>query len=173
MITASSLFQSRYRAASHFRARPPSSNVATSLSVSISLSSGFSFQANFWVFFQYALDGFNLVIERLLISGDGGFLKDCPSDLVSISLSSGFSFQVIAPRVCNSVTIFSFNLVIERLLISGTKRAIRTIRFIMFQSRYRAASHFRLILMRGQMSSALLRFQSRYRAASHFRLCPG
>ena len=64
------------------------------------------------------LEGFNLVIERLLISGGcvfGGAVDLCS---VSISLSSGFSFQD------NSVfaSCFSksrFNLVIERLLISG------------------------------------------------------
>ena len=65
---------------------------------------------------------------------------------VSISLSSGFSFQV------HGVCAFS-----SRLTITW------------FQSRYRAASHFRCKECR--LPVPMLEFQSRYRAASHFRLC--
>ena len=91
--TAGTGFQSRYRAASHFRGRFVSHG-DNYYPVSISLSSGFSFQV---------IGGF-----------DGGlaFLK------VSISLSSGFSFQG-SFRVGIAPKLSSFNLVIERLLISG------------------------------------------------------
>ena len=88
-----SSFQSRYRAASHFRIRLDPGNLTY-------------------------LRCFNLVIERLLISGMKMPGQTSPRSLVSISLSSGFSFQVlqwntrIEPK-------YSFNLVIERLLISG------------------------------------------------------
>ena len=113
--------------------------------VSISLSSGFSFQV--WNF-QKRREGiasFNLVIERLLISGlDQTFLKRFVFDRfnlvierllisglsldmmrhphrfeVSISLSSGFSFQV-TPSHHLETPYPGFNLVIERLLISGS-----------------------------------------------------
>ena len=110
-------FQSRYRAASHFR-EGPSRRCLTIWSVSISLSSGFSFQGS----------QFTLHLKRFQ---------------VSISLSSGFSFQEHAKRL--SMPSYQF------------------------QSRYRAASHFRQMgttRTRRQMG----KFQSRYRAASHFRL---
>ena len=61
--------------------------------VSISLSSGFSFQVNAELCCILQEGGFNLVIERLLISGHrvrGGLQI---AFQVSISLSSGFSFQ--------------------------------------------------------------------------------
>ena len=62
-------FQSRYRAASHFRSAPRRLG------------------------YPPQLLRFNLVIERLLISGPPQFIvADHRSD-VSISLSSGFSFQ--------------------------------------------------------------------------------
>ena len=61
-----------------------------------------------------------------------------------------------------------FNLVIERLLISGASCATsRSVQFL-FQSRYRAASHFRSSSAR-ILQQRLPAFQSRYRAASHFR----
>ena len=137
------LFQSRYRAASHFRF---ASDVPgrSDRSVSISLSSGFSFQGRRPPWPPAGLESFNLVIERLLISGqDKGKLKTSlsmrfnlvierllisgqnGSDLnayqqVSISLSSGFSFQASGE---NAIPAHgeSFNLVIERLLISGKR----------------------------------------------------
>ena len=125
--------------------------------VSISLSSGFSFQV---------LD---------FSSG----VHHC-TEHVSISLSSGFSFQADAtdsPRSLPAVAWFqsryraashfrphreevlgetsssSFNLVIERLLISGVNYPARDSHLKPFQSRYRAASHFRWILRsRGEPS---------------------
>ena len=112
-------FQSRYRAASHFRANAVGS-VHCCETVSISLSSGFSFQAHLFHRREHAINvsislssgfsfqgrvdatsdptspGFNLVIERLLISGPPRFSKAALpwAGKVSISLSSGFSFQV-------------------------------------------------------------------------------
>ena len=86
-------FQSRYRAASHFRGKSIRLSIFW-IRVSISLSSGFSFQG----------------------SRD---TPECISDLfVSISLSSGFSFQVIILQQL-SCPFNRFNLVIERLFISG------------------------------------------------------
>ena len=67
---------------------------------------------------RHLLDGFNLVIERLLISGAVSRVgRECVL-LVSISLSSGFSFQGLFLD-SNNADYKSFNLVIERLLISG------------------------------------------------------
>ena len=114
-------FQSRYRAASHFRR------------VGIARRIGRNHR-------------FNLVIERLLISGYPIGKWAILSIQVSISLSSGFSFQEL--DTCNGnpepvkfqsryraashfrvmfpvhrlIVKFSFNLVIERLLISGHVR---------------------------------------------------
>ena len=138
------MFQSRYRAASHFRL------------------------SRYRRVFVSSQCRFNLVIERLLISGA---LVDLRNPSAGVS----------------------FNLVIERLLISGSPspffldragqrfqsryRAASHFRtpsrpcrnnVFMFQSRYRAASHFRSALG-GHGGRRLLRFQSRYRAASHFR----
>ena len=118
-LSAAVTFQSRYRAASHFRRNYQSASRAE-CSVSISLSSGFSFQVvlacpgtrnvvQFQSRYRAAshfrdsvtftgmedLPGFNLVIERLLISG------------VVLTANTLLSLR-------------SFNLVIERLLISGT-----------------------------------------------------
>ena len=137
-------FQSRYRAASHFRVNRIDMG-RLSLSVSISLSSGFSFQD---IAFFLCIDGiqvsFNLVIERLLISGEKETQETKPARThVSISLSSGFSFQ--AARKLSGCFLL-----------------------IMFQSRYRAASHFRWIAT-AECPTCQFPFQSRYRAASHFR----
>ena len=112
--------------------------------VSISLSSGFSFQVKSHIKRRNAIKGFNLVIERLLISGSQqweyhtyvyiefqsryraashfrfyGMCQPAPVFLVSISLSSGFSFQVSFWRIRHPIGFRRFNLVIERLLISG------------------------------------------------------
>ena len=91
------MFQSRYRAASHFRLnRYPVDR--RHHKVSISLSSGFSFQATLCGPLANPLTCFNLVIERLLISG---YLKITEYER----------------------RFDGFNLVIERLLISGRKSA--------------------------------------------------
>ena len=112
--------------------------------VSISLSSGFSFQVHFATLFGSQLTCFNLVIELLLISGRGPPARKARRcKPVSISLSSGFSFQV-TEATRQDVLEACFNLVIERLLISGLRRdIIQRNRQVEFQSRYRAASHFR------------------------------
>ena len=117
LVAVAMVFQSRYRAASHFRGKHSSGKQSV----------GYRF---------------NLVIERLLISGERGFVGAvigvvvsislssgfsfqgvCDGDdcyrLVSISLSSGFSFQVDALTRIAHEDRQSFNLVIERLLISG------------------------------------------------------
>ena len=115
-----SVFQSRYRAASHFRRCPPWVQccplwVRFNLVIERLLISGG----------KRAVENdsslrFNLVIERLLISGCK-FDRDSnrTTSSVSISLSSGFSFQ--DNHTCNFCSI------------PVSK----------FQSRYRAASHFR------------------------------
>ena len=112
------MFQSRYRAASHFRSIS-NCPACTRCRVSISLSSGFSFQEEkLSALTQLLASGFNLVIERLLISG------------------------IQHPKALRA-PVASFNLVIERLLISGQTATVPQKRAHLFQSRYRAASHFR------------------------------
>ena len=86
------LFPSRYRAASHFRECGTGTPTAHA-TVSISLSSGFSFQGDIEA------------RDELLLH-------------VSISLSSGFSFQV-RRHFSDYRSECSFHLVIERLFISG------------------------------------------------------
>ena len=114
--------------------------------VSISLSSGFSFQG---------------VLNQV----QQAFAQ------VSISLSSGFSFQVPRHRRRFMQVNQRFNLVIERLFISGMSCLSRSaISLCKFQSRYRAASHFRGSRRISRSDSIM--FQSRYRAASHFRSPP-
>ena len=115
-------FQSRYRAASHFRKKRSRMPPRARKKVSISLSSGFSFQgyacpkpqrrpAPPFQSRYRAASHFRFIHRRTLLSGI--------IEIVSISLSSGFSFQVFAPLFFLPVTLFGFNLVIERLLISG------------------------------------------------------
>ena len=137
--------------------------------VSISLSSGFSFQVLFAGEGQSSL-------QIVSISLSSGFsfqvcekkVKKRVFSCVSISLSSGFSFQV-QNAIALMLTPFCFNLVIERLLISGAGLRARVQLFShKFQSRYRAASHFRQGI-RAELDAGLPTFQSRYRAASHFR----
>ena len=89
------LFQSRYRAASHFRVGGINNLPRSVPLVSISLSSGFSFQGKRSMRVSARAGCFNLVIERLLISG-GEEDRLSRQFSVSISLSSGFSFQVCA-----------------------------------------------------------------------------
>ena len=136
------LFQSRYRAASHFRRLPCASLQLRECVVSISLSSGFSFQGNLCRIYLLRPICFNLVIERLLISGPHARSGRTRTASVSISLSSGFSFQ-------------------------GPHTSAQDWLWRWFQSRYRAASHFRVKRMNDRMPD--IAFQSRYRAASHFR----
>ena len=64
--------------------------------VSISLSSGFSFQGRGRRYIRRLGSCFNLVIERLLISGEFDCTISSETYDVSISLSSGFSFQDIS-----------------------------------------------------------------------------
>ena len=187
------LFQSRYRAASHFRVtsitqiRSHRNLVSISLSsgfsfqdhrhyhlcqshhVSISLSSGFSFQGSFLFVGLSPARRFNLVIERLLISGTHCESGRIPSGdgfnlVIERLLISGAhpsttrgsphsSFNLVIERLLISgskskplsyTVIISFNLVIERLLISGNALIFRKcFGAKLFQSRYRAASHFR------------------------------
>ena len=109
---------------------------------------------------------FNLVIERLLISGITSWRCVCVSSNC---------FNLVIERLlisgCRaglpSIGILRFNLVIERLLISGKSDNFSSPPRLQFQSRYRAASHFRFVGAAPQRVANL--FQSRYRAASHFR----
>ena len=137
-------FQSRYRAASHFR-------IIRRTFVSPSSSC------------------FNLVIERLLISGATMTKPAVAADVVSISLSSGFSFQENSTKRGASMPVPSFNLVIERLLISGKLRSVRSFIqvpcFNLVIERLLISGSMRCIRMLGTRGM----FQSRYRAASHFR----
>ena len=143
------MFQSRYRAASHFRLRKPilacDCHYRFNLVIERLLISGPDMDET-W---PTRLLGFNLVIERLLISGFP--VRDIHRQLinVSISLSSGFSFQarcrtdVVSacasfqsryraashfrslPERQVQVCKLCFNLVIERLLISGSADVLR------------------------------------------------
>ena len=167
--TAQPLFQSRYRAASHFRANL-SIKDENKLKVSISLSSGFSFQVLIFLsrlgrarksfqsryraashFRDKSRSGtkpcfcsFNLVIERLLISGiDVDSEVGNLLDLVSISLSSGFSFQEpTSPDMRGQRFLVSISLS-SGFSFQGLSAPHETRLMLLFQSRYRAASHFR------------------------------
>ena len=136
-------FQSRYRAASHFRVAlfgaAANPNSGFNLVIERLLISGAL------RFFQKGEHPrFNLVIERLLISGSPRLNVTRIPSRVSISLSSGFSFQVVPEEKSSRTEPICFNLVIERLLISGLYLAVSWERITdKFQSRYRAASHFR------------------------------
>ena len=133
-----SRFQSRYRAASHFRL-PRTSRRARyrltcfNLVIERLLISGAALREPR----IYPRRCFNLVIERLLISGDELHSHHPSPHLVSISLSSGFSFQV--------QPVYFIDYVIS-----------------MFQSRYRAASHFRgaLEMKRPRYSSVSISLSS-------------
>ena len=161
------MFQSRYRAASHFRI----------VRIECTWSGMTSFQSRYRAASHFRMPNWRRL--RCLLA-------------VSISLSSGFSFQERLARTLTGVR-YSFNLVIERLLISGCEARVECLMTKMFQSRYRAASHFR-VLRRGDIAASIkvsislssgfsfqveipypdpprlfFWFQSRYRAASHFR----
>ena len=86
------LFQSRYRAASHFRRRTAQRQARGEFS-------------------------FNLVIERLLISGKKLTRllvpRKCFNLVIERLLISGYSAPIVTD------ILLGFNLVIERLLISG------------------------------------------------------
>ena len=160
------LFQSRYRAASHFRRLPCASLQLRECVVSISLSSGFSFQGNLCRIYLLRPICFNLVIERLLISGPHARSGRTRTASVSISLSSGFSFQ--GPHTSAQDWLWRwFQSRYRAASHFRVKRMNDRMPDIEFQSRYRAASHFRF----GMSTNSCLsfRFQSRYRAASHFR----
>ena len=92
--------------------------------------------------------GFNLVLERLFILG-------------RLSAHGMARFT-------------SFNLVLERLFILGPFEALTDLHHtaVWFQSRSRAASHFRIGLVVGAFVTDKM-FQSRYQAASHFRVNGG
>ena len=187
-------FQSRYRAASHFRGKPLTASQKKE-QVSISLSSGFSFQdrilpvhrwhpgkfqsryraASHFRFNQArCINACSKFQSRYRAASHFRQTVCCACvrlHHVSISLSSGFSFQVPTLHPALPPPHVRFNLVIERLLISGlSPAATLTPQSLMFQSRYRAASHFRkegrITELQGET------FQSRYRAAFHFRSVP-
>ena len=104
-VTATSMFQSRYRAASHFRRIRHDLHVARflcrcfNLVIERLLISGSSRPQ----YSNHPAMRFNLVIERLLISGFARSLHTYAKKGVSISLSSGFSFQV--PSRCQGMLL--------------------------------------------------------------------
>ena len=134
-------FQSRYRAASHFREEAGA------------------------VWHRHRRQSFNLVIERLLISGTRGSLPSASP----ISFPSRYRAASHFRQRCRLPhwKYRRFHLVIERLLISGKQELLSERDALEFQSRYRAASHFRSPEQRKKATE--VQFQSRYRAASHFR----
>ena len=137
-------FQSRYRAASHFRP-PPNRDTAHQS----------EFQSRYRAASHFRIPhgepslpdarySFNLVIERLLISGQEARAVSADVYKVSISLSSGFSFQ----GPCGSALSGGVLTIVSISLSSGfsfqeTAYPPRWQPTLMFQSRYRAASHFR------------------------------
>ena len=147
--TSSWQFQSRYRAASHFRFNCIRGRIqhigCFNLVIERLLISGTLGLSN-----VFPVIGFNLVIERLLISGRHCTKVVQTPSLVSISLSSGFSFQVAGTVDAIGAILLRFNLVIERLLISGGGARATHDALHEFQSRYRAASHFRSIFQGGR-----------------------
>ena len=161
------MFQSRYRAASHFRSFQSRHPRYTS---SPSFQSRYRAASHFRLVFlrrgNRFLVGFNLVIERLLISGIRHIGNSYPRFfVVSISLSSGFSFQdismLLAPSSSLSVSIslssgFSFQ-------VASSVRTGQVI--VVFQSRYRAASHFR---QRKQSTNTCVRFSVSISLSSGF-----
>ncbi len=144
-------FQSRYREAFQFRLRNPLSWPATfvfqsryreafqfrSIQKSCGYTAAVKFQSRYREAFHFRSGGtecrdggafrFNLVIERLFISGSSE-----PGELDSSS---------------------SFNLVIERLFISGQIRVATAFVRFTFQSRYREAFHFRFCIGGGAYTS--------------------
>ena len=143
--TASELFQSRYRAAFHFRIEVSFIEVSFYVKFQSRYRAAFHFrftgnsfeavvgimpfQSRYRAAFHFRqggvsrLDirypGFNLVIERLFISGTDANAALTAPTIVSISLSSGFSFQGNGCHILLHFQSQGFNLVIERLFISG------------------------------------------------------
>ena len=87
-------FQSRYRAAFHFRPVRSPAYHAGHRSFNLVIERLFISGKLIDEPEERAFLRFNLVIERLFISGRVPFRYDCIEASVSISLSSGFSFQV-------------------------------------------------------------------------------
>ena len=137
--------------------------------VSISFSSGFSFQVAGVRVLQGSVCVFQSRYRAASHFRDPGCPKP-PGHLpyVSISLSSGFSFQEgVNHRGRVGISAVSIS------LSSGFSFQV-TVNIDedwtdMFQSRYRAASHFRGEETASMLVESAELFQSRYRAASHFR----
>ena len=94
--------------------------LSVNASVSISLSSGFSFQA------KSVKSVASVMLVSISLSSGFSFQVNSQGEAnvypgVSISLSSGFSFQDTDDFRRTRPEHISFNLVIERLLISGSK----------------------------------------------------
>ena len=87
--------------------------------------------------------GFNLVIERLLISGIASCIMHRSLRFLFQSRYRAASHFRPRDNLLQIIDADCFNLVIERLLISGYPAPRARSRLQMFQSRYRAASHFR------------------------------
>ena len=142
-ISALPVFQSRYREAFHFRASKieiDDAFISFNLVIERLFISGGAFRCGL----RRRRGCFNLVIERLFISGCLSQLGCNPVvDAVSISLSRGFSFQESRQPNSNRPECLPF------------------------QSRYREAFHFRHHTQPSTLPTS--RFQSRYREAFHFR----
>ena len=137
------MFQSRYRAAFHFRNSRGPGTGRRGLSFNLVIERLFISGEK-----PLSLSGnihscFNLVIERLFISGviGGEFAEACL--LVSISLSSGFSFQARHLGLRRKGLKVSISLS-SGFSFQGDTFDVKDFATAMFQSRYRAAFHFRL-----------------------------
>ena len=135
-------FQSRYRAASHFRCE----DILRPQNLSYSFQSRYRAASHF---------------RRRMLYDECTFSFQFQS---RYRAASHFRLWLLLITRWQQLR---FNLVIERLLISGSQRHLLFINGMLFQSRYRAASHFRSVLT--SLTSLTSLFQSRYRAASHFR----
>ena len=114
-------FPSRYRAAFHFRFNASVETKTVKL-VSISLSSGFSFQGTVASCEAGLKRCFNLVIERLFISGCRGERPRKTVDKFPSRYRAAFHFRGKVFTIRGQSR--RFNLVIERLFISGLRRCV-------------------------------------------------
>ena len=163
-------FQSRYRAAFHFRERVGCGYRKSENKVSISLSSGFSFQV------AMKRNNASSPISPFQSRYQAAFHFRLPDGSerihaveVSISLSSGFSFQVMLLMRREKSNTFSVSISLSSGFSFQGDDGERwtSVPPAKFQSRYRAAFHFRRQSLHG--CPELFMFQSRYRAAFHFR----
>ena len=112
--------------------------------------------------------GFNLVIERLLVSSEKKPIVSCHSVLFQSRNREAFGFKEADGGGWKAQKETSFNLVIERLLVSSERELTHTIGGSQFQSRNREAFGFKDKV--GAANARLLdTFQSRNREAFGFK----